>query len=201
LIILTISLFAGSAVIAESDGISGQIVDNGCVCHGGGGTNQDISVSLTGLPEGDFEPGEIYNLSLTISGGPDSDGQNQGGFNLKASAGELTSIDGSTQIEDGQLTHTSSGNDQRNWTFQWVAPQSGAVTFSFHGNSVDGDGSPNSEDLWNSNSLTISGPDGEQSNVGFRTDTGEPHNSLPYILSAFIVLILIVVISRRSDSL
>ncbi|MDP6098563.1 MAG: hypothetical protein QF831_00240 [Candidatus Thalassarchaeaceae archaeon] len=200
-IMLSISLIVGPAVFAESDGISGGGVDNGCVCHGGGTSDSGISVSLAGLPDGEYAPGDSYSLTLTIIGGPDATGANNGGFNLRATGGVLSPSDNSTQIENGELTHTTTGNDQRTWTFDWVAPQFGSVAFTGHANSVDGDGTPSATDLWNSVSETAAGPPAKGDPVGFTSDDGEPLNLIPYFSVGFVTVLVIVVLQRKSDAL
>ncbi|MBT4058815.1 MAG: hypothetical protein HOE69_00705 [Euryarchaeota archaeon] len=198
---LCLSLYAGSAAIAESNGISGGGVDSGCACHGGGTADSGVTVTLTGLPDGEYVPGDAYTLTLTIVGGPDAAGTNSGGFNLRASDGILSPTDDNTQIENGELTHTTTGNDQRSWTFNWVAPQFGSVTFTGYGNSVDGDGSNGATDLWNGVSTTVEGPPVTGDPVGFSVDKGEPLNLIPYISLGFIVMLVAVVLQRKADAL
>jgi len=197
--LLCISLFAGSAAIAESDGISGPAVDGGCACHGGGAASDSVSTQLTGLPDGEYTPSETYHLTLTITGGPDMAGANAGGFNFRANGGTLVPTDDSTQIENGELTHTESGNDVREWAFDWTAPQVGSVTFSGFVNSVDGDGGSGSDDLWNSFSITTQGPPAKGEPAGFQSADGESGDILPYVALGFVAMLVIVVLQRRSD--
>ncbi|HJM19995.1 MAG TPA: choice-of-anchor V domain-containing protein [Candidatus Thalassarchaeaceae archaeon] len=201
IIVLCLLLIVGPAAIGESNGISGVGVDNGCVCHGGGTQDAEVSVSLTGLPDGEFSPGSTYPLTLTITGGPNSTGTNNGGFNLRATGGILSPSDGLTQIENGELTHTTIGNDQRSWTFDWVAPQFGSVTFTGYGNSVNGDGAPDTTDLWNVVSETATGPPPKGDPVGFTSDTGEPMNTMPYVGVGLVATLVIIVLQRKSDAL
>lgn len=196
--LLCISLFAGNAVLAESDGISGVSVDNGCVCHGGGSSNAAISSQLSGLPTGEYTPGETYELTLAIIGGPDAAGTNAGGFNLRVTGGTITPSDANTQVEDGELTHTPAGNDVRSWTFSWTAPQVGSVTFSGHVNAVDGDGNSNADDAWNSFSSTAEGPPVQGDPVGSQS-AGEPADMTAYVVLGFVAMLVIVVLQRRSD--
>ncbi len=197
--IVCFSLLAGSRVVAESDGISGSTVNNGCICHGGGVADDSITITLSGLPEGNYSPGESYNLTLSILGGGELSGQNQGGFNLKSSSGELTPVDSFTQVENGELTHTTAGNDVREWNFTWTSPDAGSVTFTTYGNAVDGDASPSTQDLWNGFTITVDGPPSQNNKIGFRTDSGEENNSLPYVLFGFVVMLAIVVLQRLED--
>lgn len=198
--LLIISLFAGGSVIAESDGISGMSVDSGCACHGGGSEDASVSAELTGLPEGEYTPGETYHLTLTINGGPDASGTNSGGFNLRATGGTLTSTDDTTQIENGELTHSTSGNDVRTWSFDWTAPTVGTITLSGHVNAVDGDGAASADDAWNSFSVEAQGPPVKGDPVGFQSHTAEPLDMTGYFaLGGFVAMLVIVGLQRKSD--
>lgn len=153
---LLIAVMMAPGLMAENDGIGGVAVDNGCVCHGA--VDTDVSVTIAGLPD-KFEAGYTYNLTVTVSGGPSESGVNSGGFNVDVSEGTLTSTDGSTQVmDDGDITHTESGNDLRTWTILWTAPAEDKtdVTVTVMGNSVDGDDS-SSGDSWNSAEYTVEG--------------------------------------------
>jgi len=141
------------------------VIANGCTCHNTDtqATNSVI-VNLT-LP-GNFTSGETYTLILNLSGGPNelSDGENRGGFFITASNGELSPIANDTLVQKPfgltHLTHTVEGNDYREWTFEWTAPdkQDISVEFVAYGNSVNGgDGSRN--DYWNKQAITLYGVD------------------------------------------
>tara|TARA_B110000881_G_scaffold60367_1_gene51862 strand:- start:8843 stop:11107 length:2265 start_codon:yes stop_codon:yes gene_type:complete len=141
------------------------VIANGCTCHNTDtqATNSVI-VNLT-LP-GNFTSGETYTLILNLSGGPNelSDGENRGGFFITASDGELSPIANDSLVQKPfgltHLTHTVEGNDYREWTFEWTAPdkQDISVEFVAYGNSVNGgDGSQN--DYWNKQAITLYGVD------------------------------------------
>ena len=145
---------------ARPTGITG--VTSGCFCHSSAAAD-DVQVHIEGLPD-DFRAGSTHELTVRIEGGPEvtQNSSNQGGFNLRADAGELSVMaeDGTVQImEDGEATHTAAGNDQREWTVLWTAPNVEyiRVTFTLFGNSVNGDGSPGPEDHWNSTTATADG--------------------------------------------
>ena len=91
-----------------------------------------------------------YTVIKSKTGEITNESANHGGFNLIVSAGELSSLDNTTQIIDGEATHTTFGNNQRIWHIKWAAPSNNHqdVTFTAHGNSVNGDGS-NLGDEWN----------------------------------------------------
>jgi hypothetical protein len=124
----------------------------GCECHS---TTSDpgVAVDVTGLPTG-YTPGQIYALTITVSGGPFS---TKGGFNLEVSEGILSTDDSNvhTNVPANQATHTNP--DQRSWTVNWQAPTSGLgdVTIWVAGNAVNGNGN-NGGDGWNLFSSTIS---------------------------------------------
>ncbi len=160
LVSITVLLLAASALApasARPTGISG--VPNGCVCHSGSPA-EDVQVTLDGVPQS-YAAGDEFTLTVTIAGGPDvtDESVNQGGFNLVASGGTLAPTDNTTQIMDGEATHTAEGNYQRSWQVNWTAPSDDSqdITFTAHGNSVNGDGSASSEDRWNKVAVTLDG--------------------------------------------
>lgn len=123
-------------------GIADIVETNGCNCHDAN-PNSGVEITLSGLPDGNFNVSEEYTLTLNISGGPApiEDG-NQGGFFISVSQGTLTAIDDNVWKPEGKthLTHTEDGNDFRTWTFKWTAPESDSVVaeFNVYGNSVNG---------------------------------------------------------------
>ena len=157
--ILALAMVIAPAVTSLPTGISG-IKDSGCNCHG---TDPSDSVvpSIGGLPES-YNASETYTVTVSFTGGPGTEGNaNLGGFNLWASAGTFTVSDSDVRIwSPNEVSHSYEGNDQRSWTFEWVAPDSGAaVDFILHTNSVNGnegnDGS--SGDMWNRADATVLG--------------------------------------------
>ena len=163
-LLLLAALVAGTSTLtapvsAKETGITG--VTSGCFCHSSAAAD-DVQVHIEGLPD-DFRAGSTHELTVRIEGGPEvtQNSSNQGGFNLRADAGELSVMaeDGTVQIMDGEATHTAAGNDQREWTVLWTAPNAEyiQVTFTLFGNSVNGDGSPGPEDHWNSTTATANG--------------------------------------------
>ena len=113
--------------------ITEMVEANGCGCHD---TNPSsgVSITLSGLPDGNFSVSQVYTLTLNITGGPDAmEGGNQGGFFISASQGTLTAIDDNVWKPEGEthLTHTGDGNKFREWTFTWTAPESDSVVAEF----------------------------------------------------------------------
>jgi hypothetical protein len=160
LVSITVLLLAASALAPASARPTGiSEVPNGCVCHSGSPA-EDVQVTLDGVPQS-YAAGDEFTLTVTIAGGPDVtiESVNQGGFNLVASGGTLAPTDNTTQIMDGEATHTAEGNDQRSWQVNWTAPSDDSqdITFTAHGNSVNGDGSASSEDHWNKVAVTLDG--------------------------------------------
>jgi len=157
-IVLLISVIAIPSFVALPTGIGGDSVNNGCTCHNSE-SSSDVIVTVEGLPE-TFAGGQIYTLNISIDGGPEISGENAGGFFISTQLGEFQSIDNLTQILDnGEAGHTAEGNDQRNWTLQWIAPtdDTKSIEFIAYGNAVDGDGHADNEDLWGSTTLTTNG--------------------------------------------
>ena len=158
-ILLTGLVWFGTPVESYSSGISHDDAKNGCVCHGSSATI-NITITLSGLPE-KYEVDETYDLEVKFAGGPTStsDSQNNGGFSLTSSMGFFTPKNENTQIIDGSITHTTTGNNQRIWQIQWTAPSddSKKVLFELKGNSVNGDAEPNEQDKWNSIEETVKG--------------------------------------------
>mgnify|MGYP006966864261 CR=1 FL=1 len=164
-LLLLAALAAGASTLtapvsAKETGITG--ITSGCFCHSSAAAD-DVQVHIEGLPD-KFRARSTHELTVRIEGGPNitENSSNQGGFNLRADAGELSVMaeDGAVQImDDGEATHTAAGNDQREWTVLWTAPQKESirVTFTLYGNSVNGDGSPGPEDHWNTVTGTADG--------------------------------------------
>lgn len=106
---------------APAHGFANSAPSFACMsCHSG--TMATDMVSLGNLPA-NYRPGQTYNLTLTLQSALESLGEQQGGFALQVSAGELMVSDQTnTQISDGILTHTLEGSQRRTWDFAWQAP-------------------------------------------------------------------------------
>ncbi len=192
-LIIAVAVITFPDASSYSDGISVDDSKNGCVCHSSSPAS-DLTVTLSGLPA-TYDTGVSYNLTVTLFGGPEvtSDSTNQGGFNLKASAGDLSSVDSNTQeMEDSSLTHNSEGNNQRSWEVEWIAPpdDSLSVTFLLRGNAVNGDGEPSEEDYWNEAEYSSKGSSYKEAN--------ETSSALPSVtISLAVVAIAAVAAARR----
>jgi len=150
LIIITLSilLLPSFEVFGSSHGIEGYS-ETGCTCHGSN-PGSDTNVEIIGIPDS-YVHGEIYEITIILTGGPKAAEQgHRGGFNLKASDGELSPVDSSTYVtENGEITHEHSGANQRTWSIEWTAPYSeDDVRFTIAGNVVNGDHEPTDGDDW-----------------------------------------------------
>ena len=168
-----------------------NMVANGCTCHTDGIMASDVVINLTELPE-NYNVSQVYTFTLKISGGPEPlEGGNQGGFFIAASYGTLESVDNTTQVPEGQthLTHNAYGNGQREWSFNWTAPESDpkVAVFTVYGNSVNGNaGSSNGAggDYWNKAEFKVAG-------VNAKIIAEEEEMSMPQkMVYAFTVLLL-----------
>ncbi|MDP7007083.1 MAG: hypothetical protein QGG57_02695 [Candidatus Poseidoniia archaeon] len=171
-LIIAVAVITFPDASSYSGGISVDDSKSGCICHSSSPAS-DLMVTLSGLPA-TYDAGVRYNLTVALSGGPEvtSNPTNQGGFNLEASAGDLSSVDSNTQEkEDGSLTHNSEGNDQRSWKVEWVAPADDSlrVSFTLRGNAVNGDGEASEEDHWNEAEYTSKGSGYEEESPGLST--------------------------------
>lgn len=174
-----------------SNGYSSGISDvkTGCTCHGDGQISDTATVSVEGIPV-NWSHGQSYNLFVNLSG-PSSTGVNQGGFNLRVSAGTLTSLDDKTQILNDEATHTTKGNDERSWIVQWNAPDSGnIVAISVVGNAVNGNGVAGDGDHWDKKTVHISSSETTEDSIGL--DGFSSEQLLTILMSIGFAVILIV---------
>jgi cytochrome c oxidase subunit 1 len=177
------------------------VIANGCTCHN---TNTEatssVIVNLT-LPE-KFTSGETYTLILNISGGPNdlADGENRAGFFVTASDGELSPTVNDTLVQKPygftHLTHTVDGNDYREWTFEWTAPESDDISVQFvaYGNSVNGADGPQG-DYWNKQAITLYGVNAVIE-VKTQNELSGPQKII-YAFAIIAVTLTVVVIGNR----
>ena len=132
------------------------VVETGCSCHGGGSPNNNVVVSISGIPRS-YDAGQSYDFTISLQDASNS----LGGFMLwDYNSGTLTAGDGSQSVTDepGALSQSTPGND---WIVTWTAPAEdvGIIAFQLVGNAVNGDGLPDENDHWNILSFSISAPD------------------------------------------
>tara|TARA_Y100001968_G_C19414968_1_gene748489 strand:- start:133 stop:1032 length:900 start_codon:yes stop_codon:yes gene_type:complete len=179
-LLLTILAISPSSVYAWPGGIGGDqdnkgdVAISGCTCH-----NVEVSESVTIILDNvptTYTSGENYEMMIQIIGGPEyhSGGSDySAGFSMRVSAGTLGAGEGSEDYvsaapetfngppsEDTQtLSHTKAGGnlESRSWNIIWTAPdsESGPVIIWLVGNSVNGDGVPGPQDMWNRLSAVI----------------------------------------------
>ena len=157
--------------------------ETGCTCHAPAPAS-DVVVSVRHLPE-NYTPKKTYELMVTVEGGPAIDlsqGGHAGGFDLRATSGNLRVPRGSLDVLEsepgallhdmtatghddrpfgpetyGELTFTHEGANLREWTVEWVAPSSGKgdVRFFVAGLSANGDHRNSPDDGWNRTSYVV----------------------------------------------
>ncbi len=181
-----IGLLALSLSTMDADSYSGGITGRtgaGCTCHSSS-VSELVEPKLEGLPSS-YEPGSIYRLNISFTGGPAAGPGPRAGFNLKVGDGTLLVPQGSgfVRVDPAGLeaTHTTSGNLEDKWSIQWRAPPegSGDVDVVLVVNVVNGDGMPTSNDRWGRTEMTVEG-----SGSSFTT----------YLLIAVLIVIAILVI-------
>jgi len=179
-------LFTTLVVATTSQSISNGIVrptltEEGCICHSGDGhgkPNGNVSVYLhiAGNPAV-YEPNKVYNLTFGAASTdvPAAEGTNKGGFNLKVSAGALQVPPGWEEFlqvspSGAEGTHLKKGDVEkgRNWSLLWKAPAAdeGPAVFTLWINTVDGSGSPDAGDHFNTATFVVLGKLGTQLGAG-----------------------------------
>jgi hypothetical protein len=147
----------------SAGGLSLQDADvNGCHCHNVA-PSPNVTLNLMGLPER-YAPDTAYELTITVSGGPAmfAGMTNAGGFMVSVTNGTFSVPTGSDSVqtfnEGRSASHTTAGNDYRQWKLVWKSPKAGTGDAVFHlsANSVNGDGIETGElDSYNKE-LTVS---------------------------------------------
>ena len=109
------------------------------------------SVSVTGLPTSEYEPGKKYDFSLTITHGATD--RKRWGFSIKAvtgasaSTGSFSSTNDNAKQNGEELSHSDAISSSATNTFtyenlSWTAPSKAgqAINFYFVGNAADNSG-------------------------------------------------------------
>ena len=163
-----VQTYAGSDGNVQID----DVAKSGCLCHNPVADNS-VQVVLDDVPYA-YEAGKTYTMRLQLIGGPSATGTYTAGFAMRVTAGSLSG-DGlqNWQGDVTSLTHTEATADeaQREWVFEWTAPDEGAgeVSFWITGNSVNGDQVPGVEDRWNQ--LQFSLQEGSEGTTAYGTRT------------------------------
>ena len=184
-----ILLFSSPLAHSAPSGV-GEIGDDGCLCHGA--KSQLTSVIINGIPQqwaanNSYEMSIIINSSIEIS---DEEDARIGGFRLVVDGGTVLFADNdSVQVINEGYTHTSSGNQYRQWNFSWTAPSSNdsVVNFVVHGNAVNSN-EQSTGDAWNYYSTAVAG----EGYTGVIGESPDPSNE---IQNREIALLLFAVIS------
>ena len=161
LLVATLALMMAAPVYGNSQGPPWMhndriIPEEGCSCHGAGGSpSSEIILSVSGVPR-TYETGETYNLTISLT----HVSYNTGGFMIwDYEAGTFAVSDGTKVVPDsgGAISHDAPGYD---WIVPWTAPgeDMGDIHFSLAGNVVDGSGAPDAGDHWTTLSFTVSAP-------------------------------------------
>ena len=129
-------------------GYSGSPGDNNRMCdqcHSYSGSGYSPSFDVTGIPANGYQPGQTYQLTLTVS----NVSTPRMGFEAcventsNQKQGTFTNIDGTTQAiqSNTYITHTTSSNTHTQWTFNWTAPTTsqGDLNLYFSVNMANGD--------------------------------------------------------------
>ena len=139
------------------DGSTAILVEEGCTCHGAGGSpSSEVILAISGVPR-TYELGAEYNMTVSLA----HPSYVAGGYKIwDYGDGNFTPGDGSKYVKDsgGAISHSDVGND---WLMVWKAPMTdtGDVHFSLAGNIVDGSGVPDAGDHWTLLTFTVSAPD------------------------------------------
>ena len=188
-LLFLILLFSSPLAQSIPSGV-GDMGDEGCLCHGA--KSLSTSVIIDGIPpqwaaNNSYQMSIILNSSIEIS---DEENARLGGFRLMVDDGEVIFAENNrTQVINEGYTHTSQGNQYRQWNFTWTAPSSNdsVVNFVVFGNAVNSNGQ-SSGDAWNYYSTTVAGE-------GYTGVIEQPADYSDKFLNREISLLLFAVIS------
>ena len=184
-----ILLFSSPLAQSSPSGV-GDMGNEGCLCHGA--KSLSTSVIIDGMPP-QWAANNSYAMSIIISSSieiSDQENAQLGGFRLIVDGGEVIFAENNhTQIINEGYTHTSQGNQYRQWNFTWTAPSSNdsVVDFVVFGNAVNSNGQ-SSGDAWNYYSTTVAGE-------GYTGAIEQPADYSGKFLNREIALLLFAVIS------
>lgn len=163
--VVVVAVASLSPAVGRSSGIFGRAKQGcgGTGCHVGGPADVTVGVDV---PDA-WTPDRSYVVNVSVSGSTPSVPmpENRGGFNLLVSDGSLAKPNGSDAVQIRQegenagreATHTTAGNDQREWSLVWNAPANGTgnVTVWLAVNAVNGNGQQDIADEWTTTETTI----------------------------------------------
>ncbi len=133
-----------------SSGRSGSPGDgNTCAeCHSGGSFGASVAIT-SNIPVGGYALNTSYNITVTLTSSPNSTksgfqitSEKSGGTKVGTFAGNTST--GTQGINSSKgVTHTSTGNSQKTWTFSWISPSNNEGTVTFYAASVASNNSGN----------------------------------------------------------
>ena len=117
-------------------------------CHGN--VSSATTVSFPGAPSTAIA-GQTYNMQFAMSHATFT----KYGFNIYATGGTFATVSSGTKLSGGQLTH-STVLTNGTVDFKWTAPViPGTYTIKGVGNAVNGNGTDDTGDKWNTTSISI----------------------------------------------
>ena len=161
-------------------GKSGAPGESTCIqCHSDNALNApsgSINMSIAGLTNGQYSPGQTYQVSVTVNKSGQSlfgfsavalndSGQNTG--TLVAGTDNHTEVSAASGTSRNYVTHNFNGglsSNQKTFTFSWTAPTSGNVSFYFSGIAANNSGGTTGDFVYSS-SLTLSPVNVSQSRI------------------------------------
>ena len=146
--------------LSNSGGPSGNYANNApsynnCTqCHNGNVNSGNGNVSIQGLPSNGYAPGELYSLTVNVSG-TNSRGY---GFQMASQVGNdnagnfsLGTLSEDAELNGNRVQH-SSRTVSGEWIIDWLAPSSdvGDITFSISGLATGGNSSTGGDNVYTS---------------------------------------------------
>ena len=145
-----VNIFLISISLSNSGGVPGNYANNApsmnnCTsCHNGSANSGDGNVTISGLPDTGYVPGESYSLTVQVIG----TNRNGYGFQMASqvgndNAGTFSLGANSENAElNGNKVQQSSRTISGEWVVEWLAPSSdvGDIVFSVSGLATGGSG-------------------------------------------------------------
>ena len=146
--------------LSNSGGPSGNYANNApnynnCTqCHNGNVNSGNGNVSIQGLPGNGYTPGELYSLTVNVTG-TNSRGY---GFQMASQVGNdnagnfsLGTLSEDAELNGNRVQH-SSRTVSGEWIIDWLAPSSdvGDITFSVSGLATGGNSSTGGDNVYTS---------------------------------------------------
>lgn len=137
-LVLTSSSGGYSGTASGSPGDGGTCTN----CHNNTGSFGASVAVTTNIPAGGYALSTTYNITVTLTSSPNS---TKSGFQIAAEksggakVGSFAAGTGSQVVNSNTgVTHTSTGNAQKTWTFTWTSPAVNEGTVTFYASAVAG---------------------------------------------------------------